>query len=566
MRLPLTLWVHTLAELWRIILLSAGVLVVVISFAATVRYTAAGKLGPLETLTFMFYAIPPMLQYALPFAAGFGATIAYHRMTQDNEATAAAASGVSHRAILAPALITGTVLAVLLWVLAGQVIPRFLRHMELMITEDAKKILVASIQAGRPVEFAGKLIHAKHVYELKDDDEKGSRLVLVDVSAIELDGNGSLISESFAKRAWVTFFPAPQGPEAGDSSRSSRTIVSMTLEKGRIYKPDSGSSEVDGFTYVYPIAGTFSDDPKYLTTRELEELPDHPDRNNVIDAHRRGLATAIAERHSIDSINRSLRKDRKVRLTDSEGREYIIHAAGASRLADRWELLAPALGRDIEVERSGIPLPGGRRPDPAAAIRFVAKTAGFISDLNRDESAVRLTLVMENVSGQSIARPESGDENGAAGVLTERKCTGLALSDESVKDLMALPSRELLAEVQSRGLETDPTVGAPAADLSERIENLTRNVISKQHERVADSVACLVMVFAGAVTAMRLGSSLPLTVYLWSFFPALLSVITISAGQQTTRHMSLQGLSVLWAGVAVVAAYAAGAYWIVRRH
>mgnify|MGYP000423281398 CR=1 FL=1 len=37
----------------------------------------------------MLLAMPPMLQYALPFAACFGATLAYHRFAADNEAVAA---------------------------------------------------------------------------------------------------------------------------------------------------------------------------------------------------------------------------------------------------------------------------------------------------------------------------------------------------------------------------------------------------------------------------------------------------------------------------------------------
>ena len=52
----------------------------------------------------MGLAMVPMLQYVLPFAAGFGATLAYHRQTSENELTAAKASGVSHRALLMPAL------------------------------------------------------------------------------------------------------------------------------------------------------------------------------------------------------------------------------------------------------------------------------------------------------------------------------------------------------------------------------------------------------------------------------------------------------------------------------
>jgi lipopolysaccharide export LptBFGC system permease protein LptF len=174
---------------------------------------------------------------------------------------------------------------------------------------------------------------------------------------------------------------------------------------------------------------------------------------------------------------------------------------------------------------------------------------------------------MEYVSGQAIGAARNSDPGAdAAGVTIERKCPGLSLTDGTVKDLQGMTSPEILAEVQRTGLSSDPQVGPAAAYLDECVENLKRNVISKQHERVADSAACLVMIVCGAVTALRLGSSMPLTVYLWSFFPALLTVITISSGQQTTRHLGLQGLAVLWGGVALLAAYAAGAYWIVKRH
>src|SRR4051812_17854682 len=116
-RPPATLWKYVLAELWRLILLTACILVTVLSFAAAVRFLADGRLGPVETIQLMFLAMPPMLQYALPFAAGFGATLAYHRMTVDNELTATHAAGVSHRAILVPALVSGVILAAVVLVL-----------------------------------------------------------------------------------------------------------------------------------------------------------------------------------------------------------------------------------------------------------------------------------------------------------------------------------------------------------------------------------------------------------------------------------------------------------------
>ncbi|MCA9297957.1 MAG: LptF/LptG family permease, partial [Phycisphaerales bacterium] len=138
------LWRHTLGELLKLILVTTLVLVTVIAFAAAIKPLAEGKLGPVDTLRFMALAVPPMLQYALPFAAGFGATLAFHRIAQENEVIARYAGGISHGSVLAPALACGVLLAGTLALLNEQIIPRFLRQMEVLITEDLTKILVNS--------------------------------------------------------------------------------------------------------------------------------------------------------------------------------------------------------------------------------------------------------------------------------------------------------------------------------------------------------------------------------------------------------------------------------------
>jgi hypothetical protein len=53
---------------------------------------------------------------------------------------------------------------------------------------------------------------------------------------------------------------------------------------------------------------------------------------------------------------------------------------------------------------------------------------------------------------------------------------------------------------------------------------------------------------------------------LWSFFPALFSVITIAGGQQTTHKYGPWGLLLLWGGVAALALYTFAAFWSVRKH
>ena len=111
-RLPITIWRLITQELWKLLLLTTGVLVTVISFAVTIGPLSDGELSPLDAIRFMLFALVPMLGYALPFAAGFATTLVFHRMSQDNELLATHAGGVSHRKVLVPAVLTGVVLAV----------------------------------------------------------------------------------------------------------------------------------------------------------------------------------------------------------------------------------------------------------------------------------------------------------------------------------------------------------------------------------------------------------------------------------------------------------------------
>ena len=73
--LPVTLWRSVLSELWRLLLLSVRIIVLVLAFAGAVKPLADGKLQPTEVLKFIGFLVPLMLACALPFA-GYRASLA----------------------------------------------------------------------------------------------------------------------------------------------------------------------------------------------------------------------------------------------------------------------------------------------------------------------------------------------------------------------------------------------------------------------------------------------------------------------------------------------------------
>lgn len=570
-RLPLTIWRSTLADLWRLLLLTTAVLVTVISFAAAVQPLADGKLAPADALRFMAMASVPMLQFAVPFAAAFAATLAYHRMAQDNELVAAHGGGVSHRTLLVPAVVSGIVLAGVLSVLSEQVIPRFLRSMDHLITMDAPRMVVNTIEAGQPLRFDKQILWADSARRLGPDPKSGAteRLVLTGVLSIELDRDGNVIQEHASQKAWAWFSTGTgsspdQGPaeNGGPLSESDRTTsVRVLLERAVGVGPENRGWLESAWLPPQTIRDRFDDDPRFLTAPELADVPANPDRLSVIDHRRRDLAYHLAERATTDKIRQELASSGLMEVDDEAGRRFYIRAADLRwREKDNcWQLIPARNQSRVEVwVYSEANRPKTRRPDPADATILRAEMATFQTNMGPDRwGDLTLNLELHNVSTEE------------GGVVERRPYYGLIIPDSPLKELLELTSRELLAEVDKHYAQqgkVDGFLERPAADLRKRLAQLNRQVIAQRHGRVAMSASCLVMVAVGAVTAMRLRGATPLAVYLWSFFPALGAVVTIRAGERMVEKLGEPGLVFLWSAVVGLAVYAAVGFMAVRKH
>jgi lipopolysaccharide export LptBFGC system permease protein LptF len=565
MQRPWTIWRYVLGDLWKQILLITLVLTTIIAFGFSVKFLAEGKLGPMLTLKFIALAFVPMLQYSLPFAAAFGATLVYHRMSHDNELSASYAGGLSHRVLIVPAALTGAMLAVVLLVLTQMVIPRFLRTMQRMVTQDASAFITATIEQGRPLMFENWAMLADTVRSLGPHEGSGAyeRLLLTGVVFVELNDEGDVIREGSAASGRVFFFAgddpaavesATRGAVFGEDRGTGLTLVRVELEQSNVREPGAMDSSIDRAPLTMPIRDVINDDPKFLTFSELRAVPRNPDAMSMIDQRRRDLAVHLAERLATQRLLSLAREQKPIVLSDAADRRITVLASGM-----RWDndeacwTLQPAKGKGvIEVRVEGRE---GAAPGATPTV-LEARRATLKPDIGPDRASRALSY--------TLSLSEGTREGGA-----DQAFTRLVPIDNPEPALLRKTSAELLTQSKSM---TDVSPGDnaslanPTRDLRQRITRLIREVVSKQHERVAMAASCLVMVFTGAVTAMRMGGAIPLAVYLWSFFPALVSVITIAMGQQLTHHQGYAGLIVLWGGVGALAAYALAAFRIVRRH
>ena len=564
--MPRTLWRYILVEQWRLVLLSSAVLVVVIAFAVTIKPLADGKLTAAQAVTFMLYAVPPMLAYAVPFAAGFGTTLAFHRLANDRELLACHASGLSHRTVFLPAVLSGLALAVGLGVLNDQIIPRFLTGMEKMITNDIADVMLRSIGEGDSAKFDTMEIYADGLTPtpLEPGSPYDQQWLLSHVAAVEPGPDGAILTEVFARRAWVILMPASSLPStSGVRYQDDDRVAILHFEDAAGFVDGSRVRSSTFTTEPYVLPSAFRDDPKFHTNAQLTQLWHEPERLGPVRARVRELARQLASVQVRDALRRRIDTEGSVRLDRAAGRSVRFEASGLLYDRDKglWQLVPSRTTDRIEVEET---LSNGGVLLSSAAQGWLRPEWGKSEAAGIDGGPVGLSfeLILEDVT---IANASGDARLEASTEVPEVRYDRLTLENDPYDSLAALKPTELIREAQPEA-EATPRVGHAIDELRDRIASLRREIISKRNERLAMAASCFVMVLTGAVTAVRLRDSLPLVVYLWSFVPALLTLVLISAGQGVTFKHGYAGLPVLWSGVIGLLIYTVATYRAVARH
>ncbi len=571
MRIPRTIWITTLADLWRLLLLTTLVIVTVLAFVASVKPLSDGKLEAEDAVRFMLLAMLPMLAYALPFSGAFAATLTYYRLANDNELIAARASGVSLRMLLVPAMVTGLALGVALEGLNEFVIPKFLRNMERLVTVDAARLLAGSISRGQPFERDRTLIYADDVQRVEPEPGTGAtdKLILSRLLYVEKDSAGNIVSEATATRAGVWVYPATEDRTTGRAS--SDVYIRLINPIGSRTKVRPGQSAVlhesDSSEFSLTVPSLFKDNPKFATFFELRELRTNPERMSKVDVRRRDLALMIGERRLMQAVASDLALDRSLTLTRPDGETIVLRAAELRETAPReWSLLPAKAGQAIEAE---IVRRASRTGEAGVTTRYSAES-GTLSPLPREERADRrLALKLELKNARAMSGPSTKAAAGADGKPVgvaefPRYVRGdLTYPTSTVDDLLKLSSADLIKASEAGDVAV--LTKGPAADLAFVLRDLSRDITSKQNERLGLAAATAIMIVLGAVSAVSMHARLPLQVYLAAFFPALASVVTVAGGQTLNRSIGWPGLILLWSGVAVLAAYTLHLYLKVAR-
>ncbi len=559
MRLPLELYLYVGRELLRLFLLTAFVLVWIIAFAAAVKPISEGQLSVTDTVRYLSLAVVPMVPFAAPFAAGFAATLSYHRLASDNELLACTASGVSPRSLLAPVLVLGGVLTIGLMLVSHQLVPGVMRQMERMLQADVGTMLVTAINRGDGVRFEGLSIYADKAISYGPDEESGAFDVidLMGMAIADSSKEGQAPKVFTARRALTQLFEKDGG-----------TLVAATLVDGSGMLNDSGASEEQRLDWLewaqksWLIPSRLKHDPKFETWQGLAELYRNPDRFPEIHELGLEMAQALGRWEITRELRLELRGEQKAVLVSADG--VTFHILG-SDIA--WTDRGPVIQPLPPAEPEGLSLVRVQRYEADGRVMQYEAESAVLKPGHYEAARERGTFVNLAMEGIVVVRDlsQTDDRNELEGYDWQK--LHLPRERDPGEDFLSQTSEELLAEAADPKYDGDQYIRPHAAAMENEIAHLRREIISKHHERAALSLSCLVMLFTGAVMAIRLRSAIPLVVYMWSFLPALGTVILISSGQQVMESQSVFGGAwLLWSGIAALGLMGLLVYSQVRKH
>ena len=529
--IPWTLWRHVVWELLRVFAVTASVIVTVIAFGAAAKPLADNSIGANTIFKYVTLAMVPMLQFAMPFAAGFAATLVMHRFATDNEVVAMSACGMGYRRIFAPVAILGGTLCVVMLVLVAFVVPHFWTRMKELATADATQVLIAAVGRGEAVVADKMMIYADAAREVEPPAGLGikRRLLLTGVAAIELDqaGGSSIATEFTAEDAAVDIHETPRG-----------MVAKISLMNATVVRPSEGA--IVTLPLAEPEASSlysgFERGPKFLAVQEIFALRGDVDRSETVNNAKRPLVAVLGE-------------------------------------LELWRCVEPAVARGtIELSEPGtarafrisqVTVKGGElRPAPGHEDFLLLETANGKEIRSAHASAGTLRAVSESGFEPRFALiiPGSTQTKDLVTGLPGRwapRIDDLLPIGCTPKDWSAVSSVEVLRAARefptADGIAPLPAMRAQLPRQLAKLQLMRDDVVwecdSHVANRLAQSASIILVLLLGATLAVAMKRAMPLTVYLLAFIPAVTNIFMVSGGQLLMSNGTvLVGSVVMWGG------------------
>ncbi|MEE2680967.1 MAG: LptF/LptG family permease [Planctomycetota bacterium] len=527
--MPWLLWRYTCVELLKVMLLTTSVIVVVIAFGATIKPLVQNQIDPLDVGKYAFLASVPMLQFALPFSAGFAATIVMHRMTSDNEILVMSVSGVPYRRIFAPAMILGLVLTVVMFLLVNFVIPRFWGMLQEMVARDVTRIFTSTIEKGEAISIDRTQLFADEVIVPDTPPKTGAdqRLVLLGVAALEQDDAGAPRSEFTARYATVDIYHQDQD-----------ALLKLALVDATIYRPDDGSLIFvpRAIPQAVRLGKDVTSGPKTRSLFELLELRADCTEFPYIAREREALQRELVVSDLWNCLGGQFDATSRLDFISNRGIERI----SISDVAFDGDQLTGRPLLELTQYEDDEPI---RRATATSARLGVSPGTGL--NVPNFQLAVPQSEAFD-IRGRRELRARWPERLRG---LSIPGCNPVDRSEFSNEQLIETARAPLPAGAPGPVAGMEKALQRLADRLTTEVSNLNFEITARILHRIAQSFTALLLLLMGAVLAVLLRNALPLTIYGLAFIPAVIDILLISGGEQMIKYGDLfSGTALMFSG------------------
>jgi hypothetical protein len=567
---------------------------------------------------------PAVLSVTLPFAALFGSTMAYGRLSEDRELVACRASGVSLLTLVKPAMVLAVLSGVACFFLSNYVISVCV-HQAGRVAED--QFVAASIaqlrQRGR-VQFRGITVTATYKEPKKEDLEgiSGRVGILERISAVRRRRGEEGRDESVIlwAREGVILFPEPggggprprqarvslgrRGGPPGEAGDGRRNVVLVEPRADRLQLATFGQKDL-----AIPFPAPPAPNIKHMSIPELMDKSRRPFEHVRIAERVTRIRRLLAERETLDWLADKFFLDREAEQMGGPVRLELQAAARAGgRPAERYLLEAPSIEfpredyllRAVQVTRySGTDpsKPHARYRASFGVLRvraFDAEDAEWNRRRGYPRMAGRLSLELLKYEREV---PDPDDPDGTDW-RKARDTDILKLSDLLVPAdpapgaagggpmaIVNASSDQAIFEAAcaryAAGRDADPPAGHTLASLMDEDgfreagrlhhdQRLFRNkILAEVNTRLAFALSTIVFVLLGAAMGTIFRGGTPLKALLISFLPWAVAILLVIFGKRLAEgevEMPVAGVTVIWVTVIGFVIGTSAVYaWLLRR-
>jgi lipopolysaccharide export LptBFGC system permease protein LptF len=517
-----TLHRYIFREVFKVFVLAAVALTVIMSLGSILRPVQEYGVGPRQVVHLMGYFLPITLTFVLPMAALFAASLVYGRLAGDNELDACKASGISLLTLIYPGLALAIMVAIANLILSFYVMPAFVHRAQKSLKDDAKQILFRNIQRRGYYKLPPDERYLIYADRANAQSDTLSGVVITELKDYEIK---RIIT---AENAEVRFSPHQRFNEVQIIPHN---VYQMGLD-------EEGGFFIESMSLTKRFGSLLEDDIKFKKIDEMKRIRLDPMHFYPIEElARETYAQFTAE---------LLAEDITDKITDTANSFYKLHSNDrfveftAGRCGPQDEKKVELTGEIVVVESDV----ATRRP-----LRTL-RAAQALLHLEGDELAPTLTMEIYNANWQS----EDGSEGLAArhiirGLILPQTVTDKFTSEDTLKTVSPASTASAMKKPPSPNLTTLQD------KLYRKIQKTTVEIEAEVHSRLVFGVGCVTLIMIGiGLGIIQKGGHL-LSAFGASSVPAAMLIVCIMMGKNIAKNPGSQtcsGIVLMWTGLLIL--------------